>query len=479
VLATAPGVGANRAKLLPATMKLPLTAKLFAAVLATAMAVAVAMGVAAHINLDRGFLGYLNEQAAQRLDLALPGVTAGYRRHGSWDFLRQQPGLWFRLLRPASGDGSDAGPQDSPAELTGAIRRFTLLDARRERVAGFERVAARGLERAVVVDGATVGWLVMAPFESVSSAAEKRFAAAQTRASWAVGLGATLLAAGVAFWASRRLLRPVQRVAAATHRLAAGDYQIRVHETSHDEVGQLAQDFNRLAHTLQRNELMRREFMADVSHELRTPLGVLHGELEALEDGVRTLDAASLRSLQGEVATLNKLVSDLYDLSLADLGALSYRKVDLDLGELLRSTAGAFAERLQAAGLRLDLRLPAQPLPLFADERRLQQLLNNLFENSCRYTDAGGVLQLAARSEGGGVVVELQDAAPGVAGEALARIFDRFYRVEGSRNRASGGAGLGLSICQRIAEAHDGRISAQASPLGGLWITLRLGTEPA
>ncbi|MES2716845.1 MAG: sensor histidine kinase efflux regulator BaeS [Pseudomonadota bacterium] len=460
-------------------MNLPLTAKLFAAVLSTAMAVAVAMGVAAHINLDRGFLGYLNEQAAQRLDMALPGVVAGYRRHGSWDFLRQQPGQWFRLLRPATGDGSDPGMQDSPAELTGANRRFTLLDARRQRVAGFERVAAQGLERAVVVDGATVGWLVMAPFESVSSAAEKRFAQAQTRASWAVGLGATLLAAGVAFWASRRLLRPVQRVAAATHRLAAGDYQIRVHETSHDEVGQLAQDFNRLAHTLQRNELMRREFMADVSHELRTPLGVLHGELEALEDGVRQLDAASLRSLQGEVATLNKLVNDLYDLSLADVGALSYRKVDLDLQDLLRSTAGVFAERLQAAGLRLELRLGDRPLPLFGDERRLQQLFNNLFENSCRYTDAGGTLQLAARTEGGGVVVDLQDSAPGVAGEALARIFDRFFRVEGSRNRASGGAGLGLSICQRIAEAHDGRITAQASPLGGLWIRVALGTEPA
>lgn len=485
VLASACRLRANAGKLLRLPMTLPLTAKLFAAVLATAMAVAVAMGVAAHINLDRGFLGYLNQQAAQRLDLALPGVAAGYRRNGSWDFLRQQPQGWFRLLRPATGDGSDPGMQDSPAELTGANRRFTLLDAQRRRVAGFERPAGAAqpdeavLERAVVVDGATVGWLVMAPFESVSSAAEKRFAEGQTRASWAVGGGATLLAAGVAFWASRRLLRPVQRVAAATHRLAAGDYQIRVHETSHDEVGQLAQDFNRLAHTLQRNEQMRREFMADVSHELRTPLGVLHGELEALEDGVRRLDAASLRSLQGEVATLNKLVSDLYDLSLADVGALSYRKVDLDLAELLRSTAGAFADRLQAAGLRLDLRLPAAPLVLFGDERRLQQLFNNLVENSCRYTDAGGVLQLAARAEGGGVVVDVMDSAPGVAGESLARIFDRFFRVEGSRNRASGGAGLGLSICQRIAEAHDGRITAQASPLGGLWISVFLGTEQA
>ena len=144
-----------------------------------------------------------------------------------------------------------------------------------------------------MVDGLTVGWLVLTPFESVSSGAEKRFADAQARTGWVVGGAAVLLAAAVAFWASRRLLRPVRQVAEATHRLAAGHYDTRVPERADDdEIGRLAHDFNQLALTLQRNEAMRREFMADVSHELRTPLGVLHGELEALEDGVRPLDAA-------------------------------------------------------------------------------------------------------------------------------------------------------------------------------------------
>lgn len=465
-------------------MKFSITAKLFAAVLATAMLVALAMGVAAHLNLNRGFLGYLNEQAERRLDLAVPSVTAGYVRNGSWDFLRRDPSLWYRLLRPLVDDNRSALPPDPPppsvSDLTGATRRFTLFDAERRRIAGFESPAKAGgepaiaFERPIVVAGATVGWLTMAPFESVSSAAERRFSDAQTRASWAVGLGAMLLAAGVALWASRRLLAPVRRVAEATHRLAAGDYAARVAVVSNDEVGQLATDFNLLAHTLQRNERMRREFMADVSHELRTPLGVLHGELEAIEDGVRTLDQASLRSLQAEVATLNKLVSDLYDLSLADVGALTYRKVDLDLAELLRLSAGAFAERLAARGLRVELVLPDGPLTTFADERRLQQLFNNLLENSCRYTDPGGVVRLAARAEGGSLAVDVMDSAPGVGDEHLVRIFDRFFRVEGSRNRASGGAGLGLAICSRIVEAHDGRIEARPSPLGGLWVALEL-----
>ena len=461
-------------------MKFSLAAKLFAAVLTPALLVALAMGVAAHINLKRGFLGYLNEQAELRLDAAVPGVTAGYRANGySWQFLRERPDLWFRQLRPlADEEGRALNPDDRPpatvSELTGATRRFTLYDAERRRVAGFEGPAPHAVERPIVVDGRTVGWLSLAKFESVSSAAERRFEDAQWRSRWLVGAGAMLLAAGVAVWLSRALLKPVRLVAAATHRLAAGQYDTRVAVHARDEVGQLATDFNRLAHTLQRNEQMRREFMADVSHELRTPLGVLHGELEAIEDGVRTMDRQGVRSLQAEVATLNKLVNDLHDLSLADVGALTYRKTDLDVLEVLRLTAGAFRDRLSQRGISLTMAVPEQPLIAFGDERRLHQLFNNLFENSCRYTDPGGMLQVTARLDGGRVHIDFNDSAPGVEPSYLDRLFDRFFRADGSRNRQSGGAGLGLAICRRIAEAHDGRIEARTSPLGGLWIAIDL-----
>jgi two-component system sensor histidine kinase BaeS len=461
-------------------MKLNLATRLFAAVLSTAVVVAVAMGVGAHVNLSRDFLGYLNEQAVGRLELAVPSVTAGYRQHGSWDFLHEKPELWFRLLRPVPGDdrvplAERPAASPTPAELTGASRRFTLLDGERQRIVGFASPASDAVERGIVVDGVTVGWLVLTPFESVSSGAEKRFADAQARTGWVVGGGAVLLAAAVAFWASRRLLRPVRQVAEASHRLAAGQYDTRVPEHSvDDEIGRLAHDFNQLAVTLQRNEAMRREFMADVSHELRTPLAVLHGELEALEDGVRPLDGPALRSLKTEVATLHKLVEDLHELSLADVGALSYRKTGLDLREIIDDTAGAFGERLRSSGLSLQLDLPPGPLPAFGDARRLRQLFTNLFENSCRYTDAGGALRLQARREGRQMLIDLHDSAPGVGDEQLPRLFERFFRAEPSRSRLSGGAGLGLSICERIVQAHEGRIEARPSPLGGLWLHVEL-----
>lgn len=465
-------------------MKSSLAARLFLAVLGTAMLVAVAMGVAAHVSLNRDFLGYLNEQAESRLDLAVPSVTAGYRQHASWDFLRARPELWFRLLRPLPDDDripiserppAPASATATPAELTGASRRFTLLDADRRRIVGFAEPAAHAIERAIVVDGLTVGWLVLTPFESVSSGAEKRFADAQARAGWLVGGAAVLLAAAVALWVSRRLLRPVRQVAQATHRLAAGDHAARVPEpASDDEIGRLAHDFNQLALTLQRNEAMRREFMADLSHELRTPLGVLHGELEAMEDGVRRPDAPALRSLRGTVLMLHKLVDDLYELSLADIGALSYRKAELDLRDVIDDTAGAFGERIKSRGLALQLELPAEPLPAFGDARRLRQLFHNLLENSCRYTDAGGALRLQVQRQGRRMLIDLHDSAPGVADEHLPRLFDRFFRAEASRSRRSGGAGLGLSICQRIVQAHEGRIEARPSPLGGLWLHVEL-----
>jgi len=459
-------------------MKISITTKLFLAVLATTVLAVVAMGAASRWNFERGFVGYLNEQGVERLDAVLPNAIAAYRQHGSWDFLREGPGPWFEIMRPApsaSGERFEPGRTPPPvSDLTGAMLRIGLLDTDRRVIAGFREVRRGSAERAVVVDGKTVGWVVMAPFQNVSEAGDQRFQQNQARASWVIGGLCVLLAAGIAWWIARVLLAPVKRVAGATHRLAAGDYGSRVAVSSNDEVGQLARDFNSLAHTLQRNEQMRREFMADVSHELRTPLGVLHGELEAMEDGVRRLDAQAVRSLQHEVGMLNQLVTDLYDLSLADVGALTYRKTDADLRELLEPGIDAFRERLAAAGLRLELALPAQPLMVFADERRLQQLFSNLVLNSCRYTDAGGVLRIAAREEAGVIAIDLMDSAPGVDAALLPRLFERFFRGEGSRNRASGGAGLGLSICRSIVEAHGGTIEAKASPLGGVWVAVRL-----
>jgi len=460
-------------------MKVSISTKLFLAVLTSVLLVIISMGVATNWSFGRGFVGYLNELALQRVTALVPRMAQAYRQEGSWAFMHNHPQRWFDLLRPDPPQSLEEHDLRIPpaSDLTGTVFRTALLDADHHRVAGYPAIGADALLRPVEVDGRTVGYLAVSPFQSVTEAGGERFQQYQLRTSIAMGLVSLLLAMLIALWISRTLLDPVKRVAAATHRLAAGDYRSRVAVAAQDEVGQLATDFNHLAHTLERNEQLRREFMADVSHELRTPLSILRGELEAIEDGVRTLDQGSVKSLQGEVAMLSKLVDDLYQLSLADVGALAYRKQPCDLGELLAMCAGSFHERYAERGLRLELSSPGVTMPVQADAARLQQLINNLLENTLRYTDAGGELRIAARADNGSWRLDFLDSAPGVEPAQLARLFERFYRAEGSRSRASGGAGLGLAISSSIAQAHGGSLAAAPSPLGGLWLTLRLPRE--
>lgn len=457
-------------------MKLSISTKLFIAVLAGVLLVILSMGVATSWSFGRGFLGYINEQALERMAPVVPRLAAAYEREGGWEFFRNQPDRWFEVMRPEPGEKQAVRDLKTPqiSDLTGALFRIALLDKDKKRVTGYPAIGDDALALPIVVAGETVGWLAVTPFQSVTEAGGERFQQYQLRTSLVMGLFSLLMAMLIAWWIARTLLEPVKRVAAATHRLASGDYSSRVAVASNDEVGQLARDFNQLAYTLERNEQMRREFMADVSHELRTPLSVLRGELEAIEDGVRSLDQNAMKSLQGEVSMLSKLVDDLYELSLADVGALTYRKAPCALNELLEHSVAMFQERLNARRLRVELELPSQPLELVADADRLQQLFSNLLENAVRYTDPGGVVRISAAVERDELRIELMDSGPGVSASQLPRLFERFYRGESSRNRESGGAGLGLAICRSIALAHGGSLSADHSPLGGLWLTLRL-----
>ena len=459
-------------------MKLKLSTQLFIAIFGTAVAMAIALGAAAHFSFTRGFAGYLNEQGMAKIDSILPILEAEYREHGSLDFMRDDRRAWFRVLRPRppdaeKGERREPDPNMQP-DLTGIDFRLSLLDLNHRVIAGQRDVSADAFLRSIEVDGLTVGYVALLPFERASGEANERFQQQQLHALTVIGALAALLAGALAFYLSRRLLEPVKRIAHVTHELAGGKYDARVAVTAHHEIGQLMQDFNSLALTLQRNEASRRQFVADVSHELRTPLAILRGELEALEDGVRTFTPEALRSLQSETALLGKLVNDLYDLSLSDVGALSYRKVDTDLNETLRGTVETFRERLAQRSLTLNLEVPREAITVFADEGRLQQLFGNLLENSARYTDAGGVMRVSAAVAGNEVNVYFDDSPPGVPADVLPKLFDRFYRLDASRNRAHGGAGLGLAICRGIVEAHGGTIVATASDLGGVRIVVSL-----
>jgi two-component system sensor histidine kinase BaeS len=214
--------------------------------------------------------------------------------------------------------------------------------------------------------------------------------------------------------------------------------------------------------------------VADTSHELRTPLAVLRAQLEALQDGVRSATPDTLEAMLRQVLALNKLIDELYALARADVGALDCKPAPLDLWAFAGAHAQGFAARLQAAGLTLEAGTAPTNALVLADPDRLRQVLDNLFENSLRYTSPGGRIALHSHVDDGQLQLVIDDSAPGVPDDALARLAERFYRVDASRSRAHGGAGLGLALCRRLLEAQGGSLAFAHSPLGGLRAILSL-----
>ncbi|WP_332879404.1 sensor histidine kinase efflux regulator BaeS [Massilia sp. S19_KUP03_FR1] len=454
-------------------LRTSITAKLFLSVLAACATVLLVQTLTFRISFQRDFLDYLNDQGSASMARLMPRLAAAYQQRGSWAFLESDGTAWVELMRP-QGDFDEITRNLSIADQTGALMRTGLLDTRLQRIAGNFRVSASSMRQAVIVDGRTVGWLAMLPFQEMMSINDARFLEKQRRVWAIIGVASLAIIALLTFFLTRPLLRRVRTLAGATHRLAAGNYASRIEVGPLDELGTLAQDFNRMAGALERNEGARRALMADISHELRTPLTVMLAELEAVQDGIRQPGPQSLHALHQEMTRLGKLIDDLHDLALTDIGALACQRVPVDLATILRSALDGIDERRQAKDLQLVVQIAAVPLIILGDERRLHQLFANLFENTLRYTDHGAQVHVACLRSADAVTILVEDSGPGVPEDKLARLFERFYRVESSRNRASGGSGLGLAICRNIAEAHEGRISASTSPLGGLRISVVL-----
>jgi two-component system sensor histidine kinase BaeS len=280
---------------------------------------------------------------------------------------------------------------------------------------------------------------------------------------------------------ARAWTRPIARIGGVTRRLAGGEFQARVGPAGRDEIGALAGDIDFLAQSLEAADAGRRRWMADAAHELRTPLAVLKGELEALLDGIRPLDREAIASLHAEAGHLGALIDELRELAMADVGALDYRMQTLDLGALIDDCLAGSAGRIAQLPLQLDWRRPGKPVPVRGDARRLRQLVENLLENSLRYTDPGGRLRIVLSITGEAAELDWDDSSPGVSEAMMPQVFEPFVRADPARARVAAGAGpttrgsgLGLAICRRIVEGHGGRISAQASALGGLALRVRL-----
>jgi histidine kinase len=233
-----------------------------------------------------------------------------------------------------------------------------------------------------------------------------------------------------------------------------------------DELAMLALSFNQMAAKLERTEAMRRQLIGDVAHELRTPLTALKGSLEGLIDGVLPSNPATLGQLALEADRMGKLVNDLQELSRVEAGAYELNRQPLMIEESVAAVSNRLARQFEEKGVALELEIPADLPPVFADEDRLGQVLLNLIGNALQYTPGGGRVRVTASQADGEVQVSVEDSGIGIPPEHLPHVFDRFYRVDKSRSRAGGGSGIGLTITRYLVEAHGGRIWATSRGLG-------------
>jgi signal transduction histidine kinase len=309
---------------------------------------------------------------------------------------------------------------------------------------------------------------------------------------WAVaaaGVAAVLLT----LLLSRRILGPVEALTAAARAMEKGDLSRRVEVASRDEIGALAHAFNAMADGLARQERLRRNMVTDVAHELRTPLTNIRGYLEALRDGVARPTHSMLASLHEEALLLNRLVDDLQDLALAEAGQLHLAPRPVELAALVAQAVEAIQPAASEKDLRVEMALAADLPRVQADPERVAQVLRNLLNNAIRHTPGGGsifveaivehVRDKEARRQGDQahtdllvssspgllvgcemVVLTIRDTGPGIPAEHLPNVFERFYRADQARARATGGAGLGLAIVRQLVVAHGGRAWAESPP---------------
>lgn len=466
-------------------------------------------------SFQKGFADYLQQGEYKKTESVALLLQSDYQQHDGWQFIKHNRHNWNIVLetvgietppppprrdhRPPRGPSPHINPNAQSSDfpnhrpkaeakefrgnhspqarpLTRPLaHRLSLFDSDRKQIVGPGRPSDVTHWLPIDLNNETVGWLGLEAQQIESDELAHSFVTQQRQSYLIVAVAVLLLSLLVAAVWGRFFLKPIHEVVNGAKKVAEGDYENRVAVKGKDELAELAVNFNKMTEVLQRNEILRQQWISDISHELRTPIAVISGEIEALLDGVREPTQTRISSLFNDVQALSKLVEELHQLSLSDHGSLELFNEDVDLHKTLENLLVLMHPRWKEKGLSFTFdNNTNQNFHITGDQQRISQLFTNLLENSLRYTDKGGETVIQLKSLHKQIMFEIADTTPGVPEEALDRIFDRLYRVDKSRSRLVGGSGLGLSICKNIVEAHGGEIYAQNRLGGGLKITVLL-----
>lgn len=462
-------------------MALSTRQKFFFILAGTALFSLLVISVAMHWRFNTAFDRYRVEQAEARLEDMAPAFIQFYVYNGSFDSLRfRSRAPNERFMHPSARenfwqnrvlDPEERAERSSRLPPWLRLRGLQLHNAEGAVVFGLDGQALA--QKSLVYQDEHIGELVLNLPPLIDRLGEQRFFSS-LRFAWLVAfiiVSAFILL--LSAYLARTTILPIEAIIAHVRQLSGGDFMERNKVKRKDELGELAQYVNELALTLESNEQLRKLWTATTAHELRTPVTILQGELEAMLGGVRPINAQQLESVREEVIHLAKLIEDLNTLSLADAGSLSYQKQPLDFSLWLTEALSPMKKRLDSKQLTLEMKIE-DGCVINADQTRLQQLIDNLLNNSLKYTDQGGQVSIQLSKQNPYALLVIEDSAPAPPSEDISSLFEPFFRAESSRNRALGGSGLGLAISQKIVEAHGGRIEAFASSLGGLGLRIAL-----
>jgi len=358
--------------------------------------------------------------------------------------------------------------QPRPPQDQGTLRP-SLLDADKNLVLG--RINNNFSLQAVRLNDDIIGYLALPPKTQLTDEFDLAFLAQIKANLLYIVLGLFLIIIVISVPLSRHFVRPIKRIEHAMRSLNNGNFNVKTDVNGNDELASLSLHFNDLAKTLEQNESSRNTWLANISHELRTPIAIIKGEIEAIEDGIRPLDLTSLSSLNDEVNHLHKLVNDLSALSNAEIGAMRYQKAQLNLADIVKHNLQRHQQQANDLNITINQQLSKSDVTIWGDETRINQLIDNLINNSFKYTQTPGTIKLSLTKEASHAILTISDSFPSVPDSALPKLFDHLYRVESSRNRKTGGSGLGLALCKKIMSAHQGSIKASHAKYGGLEIS--------
>jgi len=451
-----------------------ISTKLILAFLSIGIISVAVIFVTATLNTRAQFIRFLSDQTQNNV---VSQLSDYHHQYGSWEGVES-------VLH---SDGDEPGMGPGPGGPDRRFYPFTLTTETGRVIVpngGYhsgDQVPQQELAKGIKIteDDKVIGLLVPIPMPFQGRPREVEFLERTNRILLYGALIGAVIALLLGIFLSRTLTRPIRELTRATHAVSEGDLSQQVPVRSNDELGELAQAFNRMSSELSRSVNSRKQMTADIAHELRTPLSLILGHAEAVHDGVLPPSRENFEIIREEAARLEHLVNDLRILSLADAGELSILPQIVEPQRLLQEVAAIYQYQTQRKNITLDLDIASPLSNIEVDPGRMTQVLTNIIDNALRHTPEGGKIVLSARDANANDQVELaiQDSGPGLNAEDIERIFDRFYRTDSSRQRDDafpGGSGLGLAIARSIVQAHGGQLSAESETGKGLKVIIRL-----